>query len=170
MPTVAIPAVGEIIILNVEYASDGLSWARVWDNHCLGWLVDTAAVDQPPEASIGDMITDPLAGGSGPPPQVTGAHRPFPLILGSLAAAAPETAPVISPQWAKFADPIIFVPDIARLTLGDFLTWLATNNGARRPIGSMLGLSRPLFNGYADWAAQHPDLTFTGEPPAIREK
>lgn len=168
--TVAIPAYGEIIILSMEYAPDGLSWARLYDNHSLGWLVTEAVPvitrDIPIIHSADGKIIDPLAPGGGQgPPETTGEHQPFPLILGSLAMPAVDTAPVISPQWGKYADPVVFIPDLLRLPLDDFLFWLATNNGAHRPIGSMLGLSRSLLNGYNEWAARNPELSFKGNPP-----
>jgi hypothetical protein len=152
--TLAIPAVGEIIVLSMEYAADGVSWVRLWDNHALGWLVDETLVEPPPA----DTRKQPV---------VTGQHAPFPLILGSLAVPPPDTTPIISPQWGKYthSPSVVFIPDIARMELRDFLTWLATNNGARRPIGSMLALSVPLRNGYGTWAAANPSLAFTGDPP-----
>jgi len=152
--TLAIPAVGELLIISVEYAPDGLSWCRIWDNHCLGWLVDeTTAVEAPPAYRK--------------LPEVTGQHAPVPIILGSLAALAPDTTPVISPQWGKFHAPpaVVFLPDLARMRLSDFLTWLATNNGAHRPIGTMLALSGSLLNGYRVWAGENPALAFAGDPP-----
>src|SRR4249920_3491250 len=151
--TLAIPAVGEVIILSMEYAPDGLSWVRLWDNHCLGWLVDETAA-APPPAAVRKV------------PDVTGAHAPLPVILGALATPPPDTTPVISPQWGKFTHypSVVFLPDLARMELDDFLTWLATNNNARRPIGSMLALSVPLKNGYHTWAAANPDLAFSGDP------
>jgi hypothetical protein len=149
----AIPAVGEIIIVSIEYAPDGLSWARLWDNHALGWLIEEPA-------PIATSRAKPQ------PPDTTGKNAPIPVVLGSLAEPAPDTAPVLSPQWAKYAQPAVFVPDLLRASLHDFLTWLATNNGARRPIGSMLGLSIPLLNGFNQWALDNPALSFKGDPPA----
>ena len=154
--TLAIPAVGDVIILSMEYAADGLSWVRLWDNHALGWLIDETVVEAPVSRA------KPL------PPAVTDKHAPLPLILGSLAALAPDTSPILSPQWGKFVAPVsVFIPDMVRVRLPDFLTWLATNNGARRPIGSMLGgLSTPLLNGYDQWCRDNADLCFKGEPPS----
>jgi hypothetical protein len=153
--TLAIPATGEVIILSMEYAPDGVSWCRLWDNHALGWLVDEGIVALP----TADAAPDPNK------PAVTGQHAPIPIILGSLAAPAPETPPILSPQWAKYDHPAVFVPDMARLTLHDFLTFLARNNGAARPLGSMIGLSNTLRNGYDVWALDNPTLAFKGEPP-----
>jgi hypothetical protein len=153
-----IPAYGEIIILSVEYAEDGLTWAMLWDNHALGWLVsELVAPDEPPPVR-GEPRTARK-------PSVTGSHAPQPIILGSLAAPAPDTTPVISPQWGKFDAPVVFIPDMGRMLLPDFLTWLATNNGAKRKLGSMLALSDPLKNGYEQWAVMNPDLAFSGTPP-----
>jgi hypothetical protein len=153
--TLAIPAVGDVIILSIEYAPDGLSWARLWDNHALGWLIDET------------VVAPPVTRAKPPDPVVTGKFAPFPLILGSMAVPAPDTSPVISPQWGKFVHPpaAVFIPDLLRLSFSDFLTWLATNNGVRRPLGQMVGLSNTLLNGFNQWSASNPTLSFQGDPP-----
>jgi hypothetical protein len=94
MATIAIPVYGEIIILSMEYDPTGLEWVKLYDNHCLSWLVS-------------DIMSRWYT-------SVTG-MRALSLILGSLATYAPNTAPILSPQWGKFADPVVFIPDIARI-------------------------------------------------------
>jgi hypothetical protein len=153
--TVPIQAIPGVVILSIEYAPNGLDWARVYDNECVGWLVDESVPAT--EASRETREIDPRA------PSVTGFHAPYPLIVGSLAKPAPATAPIISPQWAKYTDPAVIVPDVARMRLHDFLTWLATNNGARRPVSSWFAVSSGLYNGYVTWARANPELTW-GDP------
>jgi hypothetical protein len=155
--TVAIPASGEIIILSMEYDPTGLAWVRLYDNHALGWLVDEV---------MGAPIVPLYAAGDVPgfrKPVTTGARavsdHPRPL-----AQPAPTPRPS-SPQWAKFADPVVFVPDPCGCGLPDFLTWLATNNRAQRVIGSMLGLDRNLLNAYNQWAAKQSCPRFSDDPP-----
>jgi hypothetical protein len=155
--TLAIPAYGDLIIVSIEYAPNGLDWCRIFDNHALGWLVDETT-PIPPSKSTRKP--------SEPPPETTGAHVPFPIILGSMPVPAPDTSPILSPQWAKFKDPAILVPDMLRAALPDFLTWLACNNGAQRPIISQIALHSALFNGYNDWAAANPSLTMAAAVPA----
>jgi hypothetical protein len=52
----------------------------------------------------------------------------------------------------------VLVPDLWRGNVADFLTWLATNNGATRPLGKRLGVSLGLFNGFDAWASANPTL------------
>ena len=172
--SIPIPAVGEIIIVSFEYDPTGLKWVRLWDNHALGWLVSDAA----PAADAPSRSTSHSGGKPGSTraereaapepgpmkPVTTGEHAPLPIILGSLAKLAPDSAPVVSPQWGKYDEPVIFLPDTGRLELAEFLTWLATNNGANRRIGSMVALSKSLANGLQQWGTMHPDLAFVGEP------
>jgi hypothetical protein len=138
----------------MEYDPTGLAWVRLYDNHALGWLIDETTPIEPAARSA-----DPRK------PATTGAHAPFPVILGSLAMPAPDTGLIVSPQWGKFVYPAVFIPDVLRMRLPDFLTWLATNNGAQRRIGSMLGLDRTLLDSYSQWAAVNPSLAFAGDPP-----
>jgi hypothetical protein len=37
--TTVIPASADTIIISIEYAPNGLDWARLYDNLCLGWTV-----------------------------------------------------------------------------------------------------------------------------------
>jgi len=39
---VIVPAAPDVIIISVEYAPNGLHWARLYDNVCLGWVVEEA--------------------------------------------------------------------------------------------------------------------------------
>jgi hypothetical protein len=188
MATLPISVFGEVIILSMEYDPSGLQWCRIWDNHALGWLVSDAvpAADPPTTTRGASHIGGGRPGGrpgatraersfddgeraeravpAPDKPVTTGEHAPLPIILGSLAKASPDTAPIASPQWGKYDDPVVFLPDTGRLGLSEFLTWLATNNGAARRIGSMVALSKSLSDGYQQWAGMHPDLAFAGEP------
>jgi hypothetical protein len=177
-----IPAVGEIIIVSMEYDPTGLAWVRLWDNHALGWLVSDAPPEAAPEAKgrrgashVGggfpgstraerEAAPEPRKPSGETPPATTGEHAPIPIILGSLAVKAPDTSPVQSPQWGKYDDPVVFMPDLGRMLLPDFLTWLATNNGAQRRIGSAAALSKPLIDGLQQWGVLNPDLAFKGAP------
>jgi hypothetical protein len=158
--TLAIPAFAGTIILSMEYDPTGLAWVRLFDNRCLGWLVDETNAVEPAEWDAGTFAQ--------PPPVVTNQHRPIPIIIGSLPSKV-VTAPIHSPQWCIFSetDPIVFIPDLTRLRIDDFLTALATNNGAHRLVGSMLGFDRGLLNAYKQWAENNADLAFSGDPPAL---
>jgi hypothetical protein len=135
-----------IIIVSIEYPADGLKWVRLYDNHALGWIVD-------------ETMPVPMK----PAPPVS--PQPYPLIVGSFPTPAPDTSPIISPQWCKCVGPNILVPDLWRGTILEFFAWLATNNGARRPIGANFVLHSTLLNNYAAWAQSNPDLAFSGPPP-----
>jgi hypothetical protein len=152
--TLAITEAKEVIILSIEYAANGLDWARLYDNHALGWLVDETTTAVPPAADAETAAaTDPRK-----PPSTTGSHAPFPIILGSLPVPAPITDPIQSPQWAKFADPIVLIPDGARFKVDEFFWWLATNGGARRPLAANFALSEGLHTAFIMWTEIHPDL------------
>jgi hypothetical protein len=125
------------IIISIEYpGEDARWWARLYDNRLQGLIVDE-----------------------------TGAAEAKPVIIGQFPLAATATAPILSPQWASFEDPTVVVPDLLRASLAEFLTWLATNNGAHRPLQARFGLSPNLMNGFAAWANHNPDLVFEGDPP-----
>jgi hypothetical protein len=142
-----IPAVSPVIIISIEYpGDDARRWARLYDNQALGWIVDeNMPVPQKPAAPI--------------------SPQPYPLIIGSFPLPATDTNPIISPQWCKYDGPALFVPDVLRSTFSEFLTWLATNNGAHRPLQARFVVHSDLMNGFNDWAAANPDLVFDGEPP-----
>ena len=136
--TLAIPAATPApVIVSVSYSGDAVTWAKLFDNQALGWLVDES-----------------------------GGTAPVPLMIGTLPPAAESD--IASPQWGEFVDPYIAIPDQARMEFSEFLTWLATNNGASRKLGSGL-LSPALANHYQQWAALNPDLAFEGDPPAADE-
>jgi hypothetical protein len=138
--TIAISASGDgIVILSVEYAANGLDWARIYDNYCVGWLVD-------------ENLAVPYK------PDTTGRHAPFPLIIGTLPVPAPDTAPIISPQWGKYVRGEVFIPDLWRGSLSEFLTGLATNNGARRLLGSRLAAAPEVAKAFHDWGRANPGL------------
>jgi hypothetical protein len=80
----AIPGSG--VVVTVEYSPDSVSWARLYDNWVLGWLVD-------------ENMPVPMK------PAPTVSPEPDPLIVGSFPAPAPDTAPIVSPQWGVLATP-----------------------------------------------------------------
>lgn len=133
---IGITAVSTAVLISVEYPADGISWARLYDNPILGWTVDE-----------------------------TGATPPKPIIIGTLPLVPADTGEVLSPQWANYVDPAVFVPDLWRGSLADFFTWLATNNGVRRPLQARFGVSHTLYNDFRAWAQDNPDLSFVGDPP-----
>jgi hypothetical protein len=134
---------GEGMVVSIEYPANGLDWARLYDNLVLGWYVDeTTPVPLAPPA---------------PPPVA-----PHPCIIGHFPTHAPDTSPIISPQWAKYVEPTIFVPDLWRGSFPEFLTWLATNNGAFRPLESRIRIHTALYNGFEEWARHNPDLVYAG--------
>jgi hypothetical protein len=145
MPMSTIPA--SAVLVAIQYSPDGLSWARLYDHRVTGWICDE-----------------------------TGAAEAQPVIIGSLPLPAPDTSPIVSPRWALIAgadrrfagirvNPEIHLPgalNAFRGTFEVFLTWLATNNGARRPLGAALGISAGAINSFARWSQQNPDLVYSG--------
>lgn len=151
MATSIIPGTG--IIISVEYAPDGLAWARLYDSLLLGWYVDHEPPWTPPTAPIAQT------------PVVAPGEPPVPAIIGHLIALPPPTLPVLSPQWTQYVAPNVFVPDLWRGTTQQFFTWLATNNGARRPLGSFLLVDASLQMEFSKWAHENPALVLVGDPP-----
>jgi hypothetical protein len=132
-----IPAGPSSIIVSIEYPGDDSSrWARLYDNRLQGLIVDE-----------------------------TGAAEAKPVLVGSLPLAATDTTPILSPQWAIFDDPMLIVPDMLRGRAADFFTWLATNNGANRPLQARFGISSALHNAFEEWSRANPELTFADDPP-----
>jgi hypothetical protein len=131
--TTAISAASDgIIIISIEYDPTGLAWARLYDSYAVGWLIDETTL----------VPTKPA------PPDVTGAHAPFPLIIGSLPSVAPDTTPIVSPQWAKLVGQMVFIPDLWRGALPDFFTQLATKLWA--------AIAGGLIS--TDWATRRDDM------------
>jgi len=128
MAKIMIPSVADDYILSIDYDPSGLAWARVFDNICLGWLVD-------------DL--DP--------------SNPAPVILGSLPPAAVATPGIQSPQWCHVSSGGVAVPDVYRGAGFDFLTWLATNGGAQRKIAGSF-LSSRFASVYQGWSFRFPEL------------
>jgi hypothetical protein len=129
----------------------------VYDSLLLGWYVDHEPPWSPPPAPAGDPRVPTVAPG----------EPPVPAIIGHLLALAPSTPPILSPQWAQYIVPNVFVPDLWRGTTQEFFTWLATNNGANRLIGSCLLVDNSLQQAYSQWAHDNPTLAFAGDPPAV---
>jgi hypothetical protein len=131
-----IPTTGTII--SIEYPGDDAKrWARLYDNRARALIVDE-----------------------------TGATPMKPQIVGGFPLAATDTAPILSPQWAGFDEPAVVVENLWRGTVSDFFTWLATNNGAHRPLQARFVIEAELVNSFAIWANLHPELVFDDEPPA----
>ena len=124
----AVAPVVRTTLVSCVYDPTGLAWVMLFDNTVLAWIVDEA----------------------GPTPA-------RPVILGSLAPPAPDTTPIFSPQWAARDAWEFLVPDIARGAPGDFFTFLATNNGARRPIFANFSDSG-LISDFNAWGRAHPAL------------
>jgi hypothetical protein len=144
MPTVVPPSPDEGII-TLNYDGSGLGWVDLWDNAIIAWVIDANDV------SVG----------------------PSPRILGTFPPAPPDTSPVLTPSWVAITRAgNVFVPDTWRGTFYDFLTWLATNNGAQRKvIGNGLRRSR-VAESYRTWATNHPNLALDNYPdePATEEE
>ena len=100
-----IPDTSGALLVSVEYDATGLALATVYDNPLLGWAVDD-----------------------------TGVAQPAPVIIGTLPLPAADTSPILSPQWAKYYEGFIFVPNLWRGAIYDFLTLLATTTA--RPASS----------------------------------
>ena len=83
-----------------------------------------------------------------------------PVAMSGLPPAPPATGPVVSPQWAVTYPGGNFVFAQGDAFVGifrDFLTWLATNNGARRRL--TVDITGPgLLDEWHDWARFNPDL------------
>jgi hypothetical protein len=137
-----VPATG--ILISLEYSPDGVSWVVLHDHHLIGWHVDyNSTIPNPPLPSVAGAL-------------------PFPPI---------DTSPISSPPFAIFENPPVIVPrtvvasgapDLWRGTFPDFLTWLATNNGAKRLIGARIACDPDLLNGTNTWAQQNPDRVYNG--------
>jgi hypothetical protein len=128
MAKVLMPSTARDFILSIDYDPTGLEWARVFDNICLGWLVDDV---------------DPTA--------------PEPVILGALPPPAASTPGVMSPQWCHVSEGGVAVPDVYRGGGFDFLTWLATNGGANRKIAGSF-ISSNFAGVYSSWSFRFPAL------------
>lgn len=140
--TLAVPNSGSLL-LTCEYnprdwdgVATGLAWAILHDNPVIAWLVDPTC-------------TDPVQ----------------PVILGSMAGAPPETAPVISPAWASVSGDTVYVPDTWRGSATEFFTYIASNNGAQRPIYAKFA-DNTLAAAWDSWANAHASLALK-EPPNV---
>ena len=127
------------VLISCNYDATGLEWVDLFDNPVLGWVVD--------ETTLASLPID------GPVP-------PFgevPIIVGALPPAPAATTPILSPQWAHFSNGRIYVPNLWRGTIADFLTWIATNNGANRKVRG--NFSDPnLVNVMYEWKAHNAEL------------
>ena len=92
---------------------------------------------------------------------------PTPIGLAPPAPNPPNTGQIDSPPWALAygallsqhgAVAIVATNDDSFIgTFADFLTWLATNNGATRTLSARLGLPT-LYNIWNVWARDNPTL------------
>jgi hypothetical protein len=88
------------------------------------------------------------------------AINPIPIVMGNPLLTPPATGAILSPPWAHVIDEnAIYVPTPIswRGTLGQLLTWLATNNGAHRKIIGQFTVP-PLSNAYQTWARANASL------------
>jgi hypothetical protein len=92
----------------------------------------------------------------------TGTESPEPVVLGTLPPAGEESGG--PPQWGRFVDPYIVIPDHSRMAFGEFLTWLATSYSLKIASGM---LYPALANYFTQWASQNPDLVQTD--PVVAE-
>jgi hypothetical protein len=130
-----VPAKTGTIIVTIEYAENGLDWARLYDHNCLGWRLDTDA----------DLPDPPL-------PRIFAGMLPEPLV---------DTTPVLSPGWAQYlGGDTIFVQNGWRGRVVDFFDWVATNNGAHRLLEGHFGIDSRLINDFSHWATTHPELVY----------
>jgi len=137
--TFAVPPVTGSLLVSCVYDATGLAYCMMFDNAVLAWVID-----------------------------VGGGVAPQPVILGSMAPAPPQTAPVISPAWVvREGGPsgLFFVPDIARGTPQQMFTALATNNGAARKLYANFA-DPALVEAFKQWGSAHPDLYLETAPDA----
>jgi hypothetical protein len=90
--------------------------------------------------------------------------NPAPIVMGNPVAVPPATGAILSPPWAHVVNEFaIYIPASSstvggwRGTLGQLLTWLATNNNAKRKIIGQFTVP-PLSNAYNDWARANQSL------------
>ena len=139
----AVPAVGDLLI-TVEYNDDvygepGMVWAILHDNTVLAWLVDEAA-----------------------------AAPPIPVIFGSMAGDGPATGDILSPSWAVRNGATIFIPDMARGSANEFFNFIASNNGAHRPLYAKFA-DTALATEFQQWAGINPALYLSAPPNVATE-
>lgn len=114
------------ILVSMNYDPTGKAWVELFDNQPIGWAVDD-----------------------------TDLSHPLPVIIGSLPPAAPDTAPIASPQWAVYGGGVVAVADVVRLPPREFFTWLATNGGATRLVRSSM-VSADLNQAFHQWNGGAP--------------
>jgi hypothetical protein len=130
----AIPAT-QYAVITLEYDPEtGLSWADMWDNEVLSWVIDQS-----------------------------GAVPPQPVVLGGMQAKPATTDPVASPPWvaitAHGAQAII--PNLWRGDLNGLFTFLATNNDVTRKLRGNF-LRAEIDNAWRVWSAGNPALVWDG--------
>jgi hypothetical protein len=132
-----VPAAANDYIVCIEYDATGVIWASLTDYLCLGWQVDD-----------------------------TGANpdQPTPLLINPLPAPAPDTSPVLSPQWARAQGHHIVapVPGAYRGTAYNFLDFIAFNGGAKRRLAGGSFLSATCAAAWSQWAAKNPGSVWSG--------
>lgn len=139
----AISALPGQVIISCNYDPTAKEWVDLFDNPVLGWLVD--------ETQLNPNLGQPV-------PPIGEA----PVIVGTMPAGAVDTTPIFSPQWAHVVSNRIYVPDIWRGEIADFITWIATNNGAKRKVRGNFS-DHNLSNIMYEWSKRNPEL-FRDEP------
>jgi hypothetical protein len=130
----AIPG-GTAVLISCIYGPDPMAYVMLFDNSVLAWLVDDA-----------------------------GAAPPVPVIIGTQPAlTGPDTAPVFSPAWAVRDGSTVFIPDIARGSANEFFNFVATNNGAKRPVYTKFS-DFDLATAWNEWRRVNPELALTDPP------
>ena len=135
-----VAAVGDLLI-TVEYndavaGEPGMEWAILHDNTVLSWVIDE-----------------------------TGATPPVPVIFGTMPGEAPATGDILSPSWAVRNGATIFIPDMARGSANEFFNFIATNNGAHRPLYTKFA-DTALATEFQQWAGINPTLALK-DPPNV---
>jgi hypothetical protein len=96
--------------------------------------------------------------------QRLGQRPPRPVVIGSLPDTAPNTDPVVSPQWAVRQGLTYFLQDnMARGGSAELFSFLATNNGARRKLYADFA-DTALRQEFIAWGQANPVLYLTDPP------
>ena len=88
--------------------------------------------------------------------------------------APPDTGKVQSPSWGHYTGQTVFIPNTKRGPLEEILSWLATNNGAHRPVYANFA-NRGLNASWNGWKLANPALALDeppnlGPPPEVGEE
>jgi len=121
------------VLLAITYDATGLVSAAIVSTPLVAWVYDNA---------------NPAAGAT-------------PVGASPMPPMPPSTGAVISPQCAiAWSNDAVWTLDGVFVFVGtfpDFLTWLATNNGANRTLSARLATT-PLVNAWNQWRRINPTL------------